>query len=335
MSEGEQLLLVVSLVYLSGCLLWIDRRTVLFASWFGRRWKAVVADYSWGNSVGRAYLLNPFPPFGFVVVSRLLPVSLSPANIVSYNVQTVGNSGRPRQSRRLAPISPDTRFSRRGSALIVDGKTFCDIGDVPTAHSLVMLLNRIKHCDEASRGSAIAEFWKNRLDVRRTGKHLRKAMSSSRPARLACSFGFVLNFMAIPLSTIWIGVNLAVLLGAAAMICSALAVCWCYIACHRRHYPVLKQGIAGNLVKMVLCPPSAFRACDVIMERMTARLDALPVAVLLLRGAEREAFLSGYLADLKRPDIPDGLPDAIRETCLWQNKTILETLSPSIGKWQH
>jgi hypothetical protein len=74
---------------------------------------------------------------------------------------------------------------------------------------------------------------------------------------------------------------------------------------------------------MMLCPPSAIRACDLIMEKLSARLDALPLAVLLLHGAERDVFLSEYLADLASPYIPDDMPDIIRSTCLWQNQAIL------------
>ena len=62
MSDGERLLLFLALIYLSDCLLWVDRRTVLFASGTGGRWRAVVADYLWGNSSGR--LLRPVCSLG-------------------------------------------------------------------------------------------------------------------------------------------------------------------------------------------------------------------------------------------------------------------------------
>lgn len=323
MSDGEQLLLILSLIYLSGCLLWINRRTILFTSGFGRDWKAVVADYRWGNSSGRVFLLNPFPPLGFLFMSKLLPISLSTTNIVAYNVQTVGNSGRPPQSGRTALITPNVRFSRRGSVLIVDGKSFCDIGDVETVHKLVVLLNKIKVLDECSRKKAICDFWRMRLDVHRSKKEIREVMFASRNMRQFCSLFFIITFVILPLASIRFGIGVTVLLGTGILLSFALAICLMYHSCHRRYFPTCKDGLWGDLTKMMLCPPSAIRACDLIMEKLSARLDALPLAVLLLHGAERDVFLTEYLTDLESPYIPDDMPDIIRSTCLWQNQTIL------------
>ena len=323
MSDGEQLLLILSLIYLSGCLLWINRRTILFASGLGRNWKAVVADYRWGNSSGRVFLLNPFPPLGFLFMSKLLPISLSPTTIVAYNAQTVGNSGRPPQSRRTALIAPSMRVSRRGSVLIVEGKSFCDIGDTETAHKLVVLLNKIKVLDECSREREICDFWRTRLNVHRSKQEIRGIVIASRNMRLFCSLLFIVTFLILPLASIRLGIGLTVLLGAGMLLSFALAICLMYHSCHRRYFPTCKDGFWGDLTKMMLCPPSAIRACDLIMEKLSARLDALPLAVLLLHGVERDIFFSEYLADLESAYIPDDMPDIVRSTCLWQNQTIL------------
>lgn len=325
MSDGERLLLFLALIYLSGCLLWVDRRTVLLASGLGRRWRVVVADYLWGNSSGRLFLLNPLPPLGFLFAPRLMPVSLSPSSIVAYNAQTVGNSGRPPQSGRTAAIEPGAAFSCEGPELMVDGRPFCDMGDAWTARTLVALLNRIKGCDEAARERAILEFWTERLDVRGTKERLRATLEACRQERLACSLSFFLFFVVLPLLSFRYGVGAAVLAGGAAMIASAAIICVLYHSFHRRHFPDAGEGLWGDLAKMMLCPPTALRACDLIMERMSVRLDALPLAALLLSGADRESFLKGYLADLEEPAFPDDPPDAVRETCLWQNRAIVKT----------
>ena len=324
MSDGERLLLFLALIYLGDCLLWVDRRTVLFASGLGRRWRSVVADYLWGNSSGRLFLLNPLPPLGFLFVPRLMPVSLSPTSIVAYNAQTVGNSGRPPQSGRTAAIAPGAAFSCEGPELMVDGRPFCDMGDAGTARRLADLLNRIKGCDAAGRERAILGFWRERLGLRGTKERIRAALEACRQERLACSLAFFLFFAVVPLLALRFGVGVAVLAGAAAMLFSAAIVCSVYLSCQRRHFPEARDGLWGDLAKMMLCPPTALRACDLIMQRLSSRLDALPLAALLLRGADRESFLKVYLADLESPELPDDLPDAVRETCLWQNRAIVK-----------
>jgi hypothetical protein len=338
MSDGERLLLFLALIYLSGCLLWVDRRTVLFASGTGVRWRAVVADYLWGNSSGRLFLLNPLPPLGFLFRPRLMPVSISPTSIVAYNAQTVGNSGRPPQSGRTAEIAPGAEFSHDGPSLVVDGRPFCDMGDAGAARGLAELLNRIKGLDTAGREQAILGFWRERLGLRGTKERMRAALEACRQERLACSLAFFLFFAVLPLLAFRFGVGVAVLAGAAAMLFSAAVVCSVYLSCQRRHFPESTEGLWGDLAKMMLCPPTAIRACDLIMGKMSPRLDALPLAALLLRGADRESFLKGYLADLEAPAFPDGIPDAVRETCLWQNRAIVKTgvaVIPGLGRFAH
>ena len=324
MSDGEQLLLIVSLIYLSGCLFWIDRRTILITSWFGHRWKAATTDYRWGNSSGSVFLLNPFPPLGFSLVSRLLPISLSPTNIVAYNAQTIGNSGRPRQSGKVAPIVPGTMFSRRGTELLVNGELFSDIGDVKTAHRLAVLLNNIKtSINPVDREGAISNFWKDRLDVRMAKTMIRVALTESRPLRIYCSTVFLLVFAILPLLAIQYNVGFAVLLGIAVLLPSAVIVCFRYLSCHRKNYPICKIGLGGDIAKMALCPPTALRVSDLITGKLSARIDPLSMAFLLLKGGVRDRFLSDYLADLRLADVSDGFSEVVRETCQWQNRTIL------------
>lgn len=324
MSDGEQLLLIVSLIYLSGCLFWVDRRTILLTSWFGKRWKAVTMDYRWGNSSGSVFLLNPFPPLGFSLVSRLLPVSLSPTNIVAYNAQTVGNSGRARQSGKVASIVPETKFSRRGTELFVNGELFSDIGDVKTAHKIVVLLNKIKDIKLDDREGEISSFWKDRLNVLKAKRMIRVALNESRPLRIYCSTVFFLVFAILPLLAIQYNLGFAVLLGIAVLLPSAVIVCLRYLSCHRKNYPICKIGLGGDIAKMAFCPPTALRVSDLIVGKLSAQIDLLPMAFLLLKGDVRDGFLSGYLADLRLADVPDGFSEVVRETCQWQNQTILK-----------
>ena len=147
-------------------------------------------------------------------------------------MQTVGNSGRPPQSGRMASIAPITKFSRKGSALMVDGKSFCDIGDSTTAHKLVVLLNKIKGFDEVSRARAICDFWKTRIGVRNAKKSIRMAMTASRDMRLFCSLVFIVTFAVLPLISIRFGIGLTVLLGAGILLLSALIICRLFFSCH-------------------------------------------------------------------------------------------------------
>lgn len=325
MTDGGQLLLVLILVYLSGCLKWVDRRTILFVSWFGGRWKTAVADYRWGNGSGRLSLLNPLPPLGCFCATRLLPVSISPSLVVAYNIQTSGNSGRPPQSGKAAKILSNAKFSHSGEELMVDGRRFCDIGDAETARRIAELLEKTKKCDTADRERAILEFWEDRLDPARTAKRMLALKAECGTARMVCIQLFFVFFAVVPLSTLRFGLNLTVLFGGAVMVLSGVLACALFYSYYRRHRDIFKRGFCGDLTKMLLCPLSVLRMTDLIMDKMSASFDPLPLSALLLRGGAKEKFQAEYLADLAKPEMPDGLDRTVLETCIWQNNAILKT----------
>ena len=340
MTDGEQLFCILSLIYLSGCFVWVDRRMMLFSSWLGGEWKAVVSDYRWGNSSGRIYLLNPLPALGFSFPVRLLPISISPSAVVAYNVQIIGNSGRPRQSKRLVSFSSATQFKRIGSELWADEEILADIGDVCTAHELVVLLNRIKNLDDMeARSRMIDDFWMKRLNVHRTKKIIKHEITLTRFLSIFCLVAFLLLFGLVPvLGDIYNNSGVAVLAGAGLMIAYVPVICSIYYRCHKRFYPLFKIGFWGELVKMLFCPPTALRACDLIAGKFSRGLDILPMAALLLRSGERKDFLNCYLADLNSPKFPKTLANDIREICIWQNQSILKTslsVMPNLKRFIH
>ena len=98
MSDGSLLLLVLWLIYLPECLLWVGRHSVIFAATWSRSWRAISAGEFLGSVSGSLRLVNPFPPLGRFHKVDLLPVSISPARVVAFNVQSISQSGRPRQS---------------------------------------------------------------------------------------------------------------------------------------------------------------------------------------------------------------------------------------------
>ena len=60
--EGQTLLLILVLLYLSECLIWVKRESVAFVSAWGRRWKLSVPPSWLGNASGGILFLNPLPP---------------------------------------------------------------------------------------------------------------------------------------------------------------------------------------------------------------------------------------------------------------------------------
>ena len=70
--EGETLLLILILLYLSECLIWVKRESVAFVSAWGGRWRLAVPPSWMGNANGGILFLNPLPPGGTSVPVALV-----------------------------------------------------------------------------------------------------------------------------------------------------------------------------------------------------------------------------------------------------------------------
>ena len=83
-SDGQTLLLILVLLYLTECLTWVKKQSVVFVSLPGRRWH-LAAPISWlGNANGAMLILNPLTPPGRVFLSNLLPISISPSGVCAF-----------------------------------------------------------------------------------------------------------------------------------------------------------------------------------------------------------------------------------------------------------
>ena len=78
---------------------------------------------------------------------------------------------------------------------------------------------------------------------------------------------------------------------------------------------------------MLLCPPVAVRATDLIMEGILLKYDILALASFLLDGPILDNFLGRYLRDLKHPRIMDTTDPLVHQTCNWHNEQMLRVAS--------
>lgn len=82
MTEGQTLFLILSLLYLSECVVWMGKRTVLFSAWRGSDYRIFFASERFGNNNGGLALLNPFSPLGINFLGHWIPLSIPPDGVV-------------------------------------------------------------------------------------------------------------------------------------------------------------------------------------------------------------------------------------------------------------
>src|ERR1041385_3614743 len=122
MTDGQTLLLVLILLYVSDCLIWVKRESVAFISIWGGRWRLTVPASWLGNANGAVLILTPAPPAGRVFLSHLLPISISPSGICAYNLQTLPSEARsPAQTGQYLSFSKIDNAATDGVYLLVNG----------------------------------------------------------------------------------------------------------------------------------------------------------------------------------------------------------------------
>ena len=100
MTEGETLFLILSLLYLSECVVWMGKRAVLFSAWWGSGYWIFFASERFGNNHGGLALLNPFSPLGSNFLGHWIPLSISPKGVCAFTLQTIGDTGSAFSNRK-------------------------------------------------------------------------------------------------------------------------------------------------------------------------------------------------------------------------------------------
>src|SRR6476619_7262088 len=152
MSEGQTLLLILILLYLTECLIWVKRESVAFVSRMGGRWRLTVPPSWMGNANGGILFLNPLPPAGRVFLSHLSPISISPSGICAYNLQTLPSEARsPYQSGEFLPFSKIKDAGSDGAYLIINKEKFTKCTTAKQARALGELVGSLAKASASKR----------------------------------------------------------------------------------------------------------------------------------------------------------------------------------------
>src|SRR5689334_16225323 len=157
MTEGQTLLLILIVVYLSDCLIWVKRESIAFVSSWGGRWRLRVPPSWLGNANGGVLFLNPLPPAGRIFLSHLLPISISPSGICAYNLQTLPSEARsPAQTGQYLPFNQIKTATTEGVYLVVNDEKFAKCA---TPKQAKMLAQVIRELIKTSKRERVVRSW--------------------------------------------------------------------------------------------------------------------------------------------------------------------------------
>ena len=314
MGELESLLLVLALIYLSECLVWVRRGALAFGTWCGKHFRILHPGAILANQRGGLLLVNPLPPLGTVFVSQGFPFSLSPEGAFAYSSACLDPAGRSSQTARYLRFEDVRDLAVEGRQVLVNGAIFLNAISTFSARQWADWLRRLGKLPKAGRANAIEELIHESLNGEKTSRHLRDCQSRARPIRILSNALFVYLFlMVVPL--VWrFGFGKFGLWLLAGMLAQTVAIAILFRRAHQALYPGADEERFKPFLTMLLAPPTAIRAPDLLARHRLEHAHALAVARLLCRPRTFRTFARRLLLDLRYPLFPvcpTNDPDAV------------------------
>ena len=315
MSDGQTLLLVLALLYLYDCFLWVRKQSVAFVSPWCRRWRIASLNSSFANAGGGLLFLNPLPPFGSVFLSHLSPVSISPFGICAFNLQALPSVGRPAQTGRSLSFNEITGSSTDGAYLLVNNERFTKCATARQARAISESLDAVGVAKPSAREGLVRNYIAKQFRADEASAILKEANVAIKQIRTACSILFLFLFVATPILVSILGLITLLIPVAIVMVVLAVDISIMFYGAHKKFYPLESQERIENVIKMILCPPVAIRATDLLTKHLLSEYSPVVVATLL-SGPNANKFVRGFILDLQHP-LKHEVSDDAAEIVTW------------------
>jgi hypothetical protein len=316
MGDGELLLIVLFLLYSSDCLVWIRNQSFAFVSPWHRRWRVTVGNYLLGNERGSLLFLNPLPPLGRLFFAHLSPVSISPLGVCAFNPQTLFRYRRATQSGRAVRFSEISSASHDGAQLLINGEKFAKCAHAGQASRISDLITAMVAAAAAERDHLLRAYLAGQFSLkdatarRQEGEHLIKPILGS------CWFFFGFLFVVTPVLVNIFGLLRLIIPLGVMIVFLAVQISVMFFRVHKKLFRRETSERVESLIKMVLCPPVAIRATDLLTRNLLSDYSPIVLASLFQPAASRN-FVRSFILDLQHPLAYDVNDEASEEIIQW------------------
>lgn len=315
--EGQTLLLILVLLYLSECLIWVKRESVVFVSAWGRRWRLARPSPWLGNARGGILFLNPLPSAGRVFLSHLSPVSISPSGVCAFNLQTLPSEARsPNQTGEFLALGKIKEAGIDGAYLTINNQRFAKCATAKQARSLAKLITAMAKTSGAKREGMARNWIAKQFATTEARSLLKQSQALIEPIQSLSLILFLFLFVFTPSLGAIYGLMSLIVPVAVVMFALAIEIAILFHRVHKKLYPAESSERLESLVKMILCPPVAIRAADILTKNLLADFSPIVLA-RVLPGSGEQQFVRSVVLDLKHP-LSHELSDASAvETITW------------------
>jgi hypothetical protein len=315
MSDAQTLLLILSVFYLSDCFLWIRKESLAFVSPWCASWHIAAINSLLGNTRGRFLLMNPLPPFGRIFLSHLWPLSISPEGVCAFNLQSLP-WGRVAHTGQCLHFDDISVSSTDGQDLLINNQPFVRCASNSQAKHFSQLINSASEVNAGDREGLIRAFLTKQFAADEASARLREAEQLMKPIGWMCTILFVFLFVGLPILVTFAGLLRVLIPVGFIMFGLAIEIAIMFYRAHKTRHPDEKQERVESIIKMILCPPIAIRANDILSKNLLSQYSPVVVADLL-PGASAQQFVRSFLLDLQHPLKHEVTDDASIDIMNW------------------
>jgi len=315
--EGPTLLFVLVLLYLSECVIWVKRESVAFVSGWGRRWQLRVPPSWMGNANGGLLFLNPLPPSGYLFLSHLSPISISPSGICAFNLQTLPSEARsPYQSGQFLPFNKIKESHSDGAYLIINNEKFTKCATAKQARALATFIGGMAKASASKRENMARTWVAKQFAADDAAALLKEGEKLIEPIQELGVILFMFLFVFTPSLAFTFGLSPLIIPVAVVMIALAVLIAIMFHRAHKKLYPAESSERLESLVKMILCPPVSIRAADILTRNLLAQYCPIVLASVL-PGSGEPQFVRSVILDLQHPLRHEVVDEAAEQTITW------------------
>ena len=334
MGELQSLLLVLSLIYLSECLVWVRRGAAAFANWWSPNYSIRHPGTLAGNHRGGWLLANPFPPLDGLFLAAPLPFSLSPQAVYAYCSACLNPAGRPPHTGKLLHWDKFQSIRIHSRNLEVNGELFLTAFSTFAARRAGELLRRLAKLNPPDRAGEFRRALLATLDATKIARRLEEYRKLSRPIRLLANPLFVYLFVIVPPFLWRYGFGAPGLGLLAGMLAFTVPIAVLFRRAHRSLFPDAEEERFKPFLTMLLAPPAAIRAPDLLGRHLLEEFHPLGIARVLASPARFRRLADQLLRDLRYPLFPvcpTTEPVAV-QTEEWFRLALLEAVEKFLAK---
>jgi hypothetical protein len=332
MGDLESLLLVLVAIYLTECAVWVRRGGVAVVSYWGGRWRVWHPGSVLGNARGALFLSNPFPPFGHVVVGHQSPVSFSPQALLSFTAASINPGWRPSQLARCLRYEEVRSISLEGRNILINDVLFVKAPGGGAARRLAAMVRRLKPLSESDRAAAIRQCIAESFDTEKIRARWREFETRSRTLRLLAIVLFAYLFVLAPALLWHFGFRYAGLGLAAGLLAQTLSLGMLFRRAHRRLFPDGSEERFTPFLTMLLAPPTAIRATDLLGRHLLEDFHPLAVTHVFCPAAKFKTLARHALLDLHFPLLPasPSSDEQAVQTEEWYRRLLMEEVERTV-----